>query len=162
MSESKITFQDLGKIKEYEFHFEADYGEKGLVSDDATVIIPGSGGRPANGFFWGVNKRTGKSTDSIYFSNYYAPDYVVILRGIEGDSLKYSMVSLSNSNTTGDEDKGGTSDIKNKQLLEDAREHAYSKNTKYLLMIGLPIIALILMIIYFMKRRKRRRLNENI
>ncbi|MEO5646820.1 MAG: hypothetical protein ABIQ56_00580 [Chitinophagaceae bacterium] len=160
MEDSKVTFQDLGKWKDYEFHWEAEYGSRGLLYGDTTVILPRTSGAPGDAFFWALNKTTGKSTDTIFFSNYYDPDYVIILKSISGDSLKYKMTKLSNANATGDEDKGGLGDIKNQKLIEDARVHAYSKNTKYLLMIGLPVLALIIMIVYFIIRRKRKAMRD--
>lgn len=156
MAESKVTFQDLNKFKDWEFHWEAEYGGgKGIMSGDTSVAIPGSGGAPADAYFWAINKSTGKSTDSIHFSNYYDPDYIVILKSIAADTLAYKMVSLTNANAEGDEDKGGLQDVKNKKLIEDARDIAYSKNTKYFIYIGLPLLALIILIVYFIKRKKR-------
>lgn len=156
MADSKVTFQDLNKYTDWEFHWESEYANgNGILKTDTSVSIPGSNGKPASAYFYATNKKTGESTDSIEFSNYYAPDYVVIIKGISADSLKYTKVALTNDNADGDEDHGGLQDVKNSQLLEDARAKAYSRNTKYFLYIGLPILALIIMIQYFRKRKKK-------
>jgi LPXTG-motif cell wall-anchored protein len=158
MADSKVTFQGLTNLKGYQFHWYAEYGgDAHVVNGDTTLIVPSSGGSPAEAYLWAVNKTTGEVTDSIPFSNYYDPDYIVVVKAIEGRKLSYTSRKLTNANAKGEEDKADFSDVKDKSLVEHARQAAKASNTdtKSLLYIGVPVVALGLLAFVFIRRKRK-------
>ncbi len=154
MHDSKVSFQNVQLLAGYTLYYNFDFGDRtGVIAADTSLIIPSSGGAPDGFICWAINNRTQKSTDTINFRNYYAPDEVVLLKGIKNDSIMYSKLELSNKNEivkTAD-----TGSILNKVLIKEAdtvKRNHYYKITAY---IAAAVIALMVLVWYFLKRRKK-------
>jgi LPXTG-motif cell wall-anchored protein len=109
-------------------------------------------GAPYSYLFWGINNASKKSTDTIHFRNYYAPDYVIIINAVKQDSIYYSRKELSNSNQIVSE--GNTDSIANKQLITDAKKAKQQHYTKNILFYLAGIAGLGGLIWFFVKRKK--------
>jgi len=156
MHESKVTFQGVKKIAGYSFYWKMEHADKGDVfTTDSSFILLSSGGAPYRYSFWAINNATQKSTDTIPFDNYYAPDYVVIINAIKNDSIYFTKQELSNANKIVHE--GNTDSIENKQLVADAKA---AKNKHYLntTLYCLAGAAGIGGLIWFFARRRKKKL----
>lgn len=156
MHDSKVSFQNIKKAQGYTFYYDYKYGDKqGIVNSDTSLIIPSSGGAPDYFIFWGINKTTHQSTDTITFPNYYAPDAVIILSAVTNDSIRYTNTALSNANEIVSE--GNTDSIANKQLIADAkaakRSHYIQKGFLYFA----GIAGLGGLIWFFIQRKKKKK-----
>lgn len=154
MHESKVSFQNIKQWGGYSFHYNFHYGDNpGIITADTTMVIPGSGGAPDGFEFWAINNKTGKSTDTVSFYNYYDPDKVIILTGFKGDSLLFTNAELSNANEI--VTNTNTDSINNKELVKEAasvtRSHYY-KITAYSVV---ALIALAALVWFFLQRRKK-------
>lgn len=150
MSDSKITFKNISKQSDYIFYWKDKYDSAQAFTIDSSFIIPGSGGTPMNAMVWGINKKTNTSTDTIFFSNYYAPDFIITLDTISNNRLLYSQAQVSNGNddgyytdSTGDKSGDSRSLIRNNIILFSV----------------ISLIALILLVWFFI-RRKNKKLNS--
>ena len=141
MSDSKITFKNISKQSDHIFYWKGKYDSAQAFTIDSTFIIPGSGGAPMDGMVWGINKKTNISTDTIFFSNYYSPDFIITLDTISNNKLLYSKAQISNANDGGDYGDS-TGDPKSPQ-----------KNN-ILLFSVISLIALVLLIWFFIRRKK--------
>lgn len=154
MHESKVSFQNVKQWSGYSFHYNFHYGDdSGIITADTTLVIPGSGGAPDGFEFWAIKNKTGKSTDTITFYNYYDPDKVIILTGFQGDSIRYSNADLSNANEI--VTNTNTDSIANKSLVKEAaavKRNHYYKIAAY---SGAALIALAALIWFFLQRRKK-------
>ncbi|MBS1510897.1 MAG: hypothetical protein JST86_08660 [Bacteroidetes bacterium] len=154
MHDSKITFQDVSKCSPYVFY----WGQAGMdhaedtISNDKSVFLMASRGAPYQYQFWGINTKTKKSTDTIFFGNYYSPDYVIILKGIHKDSIVYDQKELSNANTVVKEEN--TDSITNKELVADAQSYRRKHALHSWLLYGAGIAGLGGLIWFFIRRRK--------
>lgn len=154
MHPSKVTFQNIQQLTGYTFYYQFHYsGNTGTFSADTTLVIPPSGGAPDDVQVWAINNKSKKSTDTITFSNYYAPDEVIILSGIKNDSLLYTKAGLSNNNEIVSDTN--TAGITNKELVKEAE--AVKKNHYYKIAAysGAAVIALAALVWFFIKKRKK-------
>ena len=96
MYDSQISFQNIEKFAEFNFYWKRErVDQPQLITKDISVSMESTHGAPTEYYFWAVNKVTQKSTDTIEFHNYYAPDYVIILNSIN-DSIRFTKKELSN------------------------------------------------------------------
>lgn len=155
MYESKVSFQDVKKNSGYTFYWKEEGKDKyDTIVSDSTMILASSAGAPYSYWFWGINNVTKKSTDTIQFHNYYAPDYVVIIKDVKLDSIYYTQKELSNANKIITNEN--TDNIKNKQLISDAKKAKQNHYTKIILFSIAGIVALAGLIWYFIKRKKKK------
>jgi hypothetical protein len=156
----KVTLQNVSSLSEYTLYWKKHYGDTTIVvTSDTSIIIPGSGGAPDGAEFWGIHKKTEKSTDTIQFSNYYNPDYVLLLNGMRGDSIRYMQDVLSNENKivkTENQDS-----ITNKQLVLDAEKVARNQSLKNILLGALAGAALGGLTWFFIRKQKRKQQEVN-
>jgi LPXTG-motif cell wall-anchored protein len=155
MHESKVSFQDVKKIPGYTFYWKQEGKDNyDSVTSDSSLILASSGGAPYRYLFWGINNTSKKSTDTILFDNYYAPDYVVIVNDVKQDSIYYTTIELSNANkiVTG----SNTGSVANKQLVADAKKATQNHYTKIILFSLAGIAALAGLILYFIRRKKKK------
>jgi hypothetical protein len=152
---SKVTLQNAASLTEYTLYWKKHYGDTTIiVTGDTSLVIPGSGGAPDEAQFWGIHKKTNKSTDTITFSNYYNPDYVLLLNGMRGDSIRYTQQELSNQNEivkTANKDS-----ITNKQLILDAEKITKNHTLRNVLLGTLAGAALGGLTWFFISRRKKK------
>ena len=144
MFESKVTFKSISKLSDYVFYWKGEYDSANAFNIDSTFIIPGSGGAPLSAIFWGMNKKTSESTDSIFFDNYYAPDFIITLDTISNNKLLYSKSKVANSNDGsyyGDNSGDDSGDSKS------------TGRNNIILFSVISLIALILLIWYFIRRK---------
>ena len=141
MSDSKISIKNTSRLSEYNFYWKLEDDSVSMFNRDSTFTIPGSGGRPMNATLWAINKNTNASTDTIFFSNYYEPDYTITIDTVTGNKLLYSKSAVSNGNEGGDfADKDG----------DGAK---VSKSSRIMLFSGISLLALILLIGFFIRRK---------
>ncbi len=149
-----VTLQRVSALSDYSLHWQKKYaGDTFSISKDTTIAVPGSSGAPDEGYLWGIHKKTGKSTDTVTFSNYYSSDKVMTITGITGDKIQYTIQSLSNDNqrvTTVNEDS-----INDKSLLEPARRSERKHNLRITLLVSLGVLAIAGLLIFFLYRRKK-------
>ena len=159
MNESKVVLQGINNCKGYTFYHVYHWGNPGgILQSDTTLIIPPSGGAP-NGFqFWGINRKTGKSTDTIDFNNYYSADVVFIINKIEKDSIYFDNKELSNKNEIVDE--VNTDSINNRQLVTEAKQIKKNHYTKIIVLSLAGLIALIALVWLFIRKRKAQKENQ--
>ncbi len=154
---SKVSFQNVESLAGYTLYWHKHYGDTTvLFSSDTSFIIPGSGGAPDGAECWGIDKKTGKSTDTISFSNYYSPDYVLLLNGLRGDSIRYDMTELSNANEVVETVAAAKDSISNKQLLVDAEQFTQQHQLRNILLGSLAGAAIAGLVWFFIRRRKRK------
>ena len=144
IADSKITFKNIAKQSDYIFYWKGEYDSAKAFSVDSAFIIPGSGGKPMNAMVWGINKKNNTSTDTIFFSNFYAPDFIVTLDTISNNKLLYSQTQVSNSNDGNYYGSSGDSSGDTK-----SPEHS-----NIILFSVISLIALILLIWFFIRRKK--------
>lgn len=150
----QITLQNVASLQDYTLYWKKYYEDTTLVvAADTSLKIPGSGGAPDGAEFWGIHKKTGRSTDTIRFSNYYSPDQVVLLNGMHGDSIRYDLSELSNANQV--TETANKDSIANKQLLVDAETITKDHTLKNILLGTLAGAALGGMAWFFIRRRKK-------
>lgn len=145
VSDSKVTFKNVSKLTDYVFYWKGKL-DSAKFNIDSTFIIPGSRGVPMSALFWGINSKTNESTDSIYFDNYYAPDFIITLDTISNNKLLYSKSQVANSNDNsyyGANSGEGSADPKS------------SGHTKIILFSVISLIALISLIWYFIRRKNK-------
>lgn len=153
MNESKVVLQGLSNLKGYTFYYVYHYGNKsGSIGSDTTLIIPPSGGAPDGIELWAVNNKTGKSTDTLAFNNYYDADEVILFKKIEMDSIYYDKKELSNKN--GIVEEGNTDSINNRQLVTEARQIKKSHYTRIIFLSLAGLIALTALVWIFIRKRK--------
>jgi hypothetical protein len=158
--DSKVSLQNVSSLNNYTLYWKKHYGDTTIViTADTSLVIPGSGGAPDGAEFWGIDKQTKKSTDTIFFSNYYSPDYVLLLNGMRGDSIRYIQEELSNANEIVKTEN--TDSISNKQLVLDADKITKAHLLKNVLLGALAGVALGGLTWYFIKRRKKKKTAEN-
>lgn len=154
MHPSKVTFQNTQQLAGYTFYYQFHYsGNTGTFTADTTLVIPPSGGAPDDVQVWAISNKSKKSSDTITFSNYYAPDEVIILSGIKNDSLLYTKAGLSNNNEIVSDTN--TASITNKELVKEAET---LKRNHYYKIAGYSVAALIALtalVWFFIKRRKK-------
>jgi hypothetical protein len=158
---SKITLQNVTSLGDYTLYWKKHYQDTTIVvTADTSLVIPGSGGAPDGAQFWGIHKKTNKSTDTITFSNYYDPDYVLLLNGMRGDSIRYVQEELSNQNEivkTANKDS-----INNKQLVLDAEKVTRNHTLKNVLLGALAGVALGGLTWFFIRRRKKKKSADTV
>jgi LPXTG-motif cell wall-anchored protein len=155
MHDSKISFQGVNNIAGYTFYWAMeDADTAGAVTTDSSFYMSATRGAPYSYLFWGLNNSTKKSTDTIHFRNYYAPDYVIIINAVKQDSIYYNRKELSNNNQIIDE--GNTDNIANKQLITDAKKAKKQHYTKIILFYLAGIAGLGGLIWFFVKRKKKK------
>ena len=155
MSDSKITFQDVGKLSCYSLVWTRKYDTARIYfHSDTSLILPSSGGAPDNAMVWGIDKKSGQNTDTIFFENYYAPDYVIIFDSSANGKLLYQKRTLSNANETSLNDTTG---IANKDLIKEAETARTNHNTKITILALSSVLALTAIIFFFVHRRNQRK-----
>ncbi|WP_460561211.1 LPXTG cell wall anchor domain-containing protein [Ferruginibacter profundus] len=155
MYESKVSFQGVKSIAGYTFYWAMERSDKAdAVTEDSSFYMAASHGAPYSYSFWGINNASKKSTDTIFFHNYYAPDYVIILNGVKHDSIYYTQKELSNANDIVHE--GNTDSIVNKQLVADAKAYKRNHYIKVSLFYVAGIAGLGGLIWFFVRRRKKK------
>ena len=142
MNSSKVVIENINRLTDYDFYWQPEYDSAKLVNSDTTFVIPSSGGAPYNATFWGVNKATKHSTDTLSFENYYAPDLLITVDSINNNKFHYSKKEISNSNA------GGVLGDNNSTKPGD-------RPTKLILYSSISLIALILLVWYFMRRKTK-------
>lgn len=154
MHDSKVSFQNVKQLAGYTLYYDFNYGSKtGVIAADTSLIIPPSAGAPDGFVCWAINNSTQKSTDTINFRNYYSPDEVVLLTGIKNDSIVFKKIELSNKNEIVNTKDTGS--ISNKALIQEAnalKRNHYYKLTAY---IVAAVAALVALVWYFIKRKKK-------
>lgn len=141
MSESKISIQNISRLADYDFYWQVEYDSAKSIMVDTILLIPSSGGAPYNAAFWGVHKTTKQSTDTLSFENYYAPDYLIMIDTIANNKFRYTKKEISNNNA------GGVSGDK------DDLDYAKNSSTKIILLSAISLIALILLVWFFIRRK---------
>lgn len=155
MHDSRISFQGIKNIGGYTFYWSMErMPGADTVSTDASFYMMSTHGAPVSYCFWGINNSTKKSTDTVYFHNYYSPDYVVILNAVKNDSIYYTQQELSNANDIVQE--GNTDSISNKQLVADAKTARRKHYVKVSLFYLAGIAGLAGLIWFFVRRRKKK------
>lgn len=159
MSDSKITFQDVAKLGGYDLVWTRKYDTSHIIfHTDTSLILPSSGGAPDAAEVWGINKTTGQNTDTIFFENYYSPDYVIIFDTLTNGKLLYQKRTLSNANETSSSD---TSGIANKDLIKEAETARTDHNTKITILAVSSVLALTAIIFFFVHRRNKNKRNNH-
>jgi hypothetical protein len=152
---NKITLQNVGSLQDYTLYWHKHYGDTTLIVEaDTSMVIPGSGGAPDGADFWGIHKKTKRSTDTLHFDNYYDPDYVVLLNGMRGDSIRYDLSELTNANAV--VETANKDSIANKQLVVDAEKMQQNHTFKNVLLGALAGAALGGLVWFFIRRRKKK------
>ena len=155
MHDSKINFQGIKNISGYTFYWDVErVGKPDVITTDSSFYMAATHGAPIQYSFWAINTATQKSTDTIYFSNYYSPDYVVILNAVKNDAIQYSLIELSNANEIVSE--GNTDSIANKQLIADAKSAKRNHYIKVSLFSLAGAAALGGLTWFFIRRRKKK------
>lgn len=140
MNSSKVTLQNINKLTGYDFYWQLKNDSPMLIMADTTLVIPSSGGAPYNAAFWGVNRGTKASTDTLSFENYYAPDYVVTIDSISNDNFRYTKNEMRNDNA------GGV-------LGNDDPGEKNNRSEKIILFSAISLTALVLLIWFFIRRK---------
>jgi hypothetical protein len=152
---NKVTLQNVAALKDYTLYWHKHYGDTTIiVNADTSLVIPGSGGAPDGADFWGIHKKTNRSTDTLHFDNYYDPDYVVILSGVSQDSIRYNREQLTNANEV--VETANKDSIANKQLVIDAEKMQKSHLLKNILLGALAGAALGGLVWFFVRRKKKK------
>lgn len=155
MHDSKISFQGINNITGYSFYWAMERGGNAdAVTTDTSFYLMASHGAPYSYSFWAINNNTKKSTDTIHFSNYYSPDYVIILNAVTNDSVYYTRKELSNANEMVNE--GNTDSIANKQLVADAKAVKRNHYVKISLFVFAALAATGGLIWFFVRRKKKK------
>ncbi|MGC4101356.1 LPXTG cell wall anchor domain-containing protein [Ferruginibacter sp.] len=155
MHSSKISFQGIKDMTGYTFYWSGKNMDNAeAITADTSLDMMSSHGAPFSYWFWAVNSSTKKSTDTVLFSNYYSPDYVIILHAIKNDSLYFSKQELSNANKIVSE--GNTDSISNKQLVADAKAAKRGHYTNIILYSVAGLAGLAGIIWFFVRRRKKK------
>lgn len=144
MGTSKIALKNIDQLTGYDFYWQLEYDSAKSIISDTTVIIPSSGGAPYNAMFWGVNKATKKSTDTLSFENYYSPDYLITIDTIADNKFSYTKKEIPNNNNSGgyaNSDNSNTSGV--------------NPSSKIILFAAVSLIALILLSWFFIRRKNK-------
>jgi hypothetical protein len=142
MGDSRITVKNINRFSDYDFFWIGKYSNKMIIiKSDTTVAVPGSGGAPDNGLLWAVNRSSKTSTDTLYFENYYAPDYEVAIDTIDNNKLRYSKREISNNNSSGG-------------IIADENEGS-GGNNMITLFATISLAALLMLVLFFMRRKKK-------
>lgn len=144
MYESDISIKNTARLSNYVFYWKMEKDSAAMFHHDTTLSIPGSGGRPMNATLWAVNKKTNASTDTLFFDNYYAPDYEITIDTVTFENkLLYAKKEMANNNGAGD-----VSGSSNGESADPSRVFLFS---------SISFIALILMVWFFARKRNTRR-----
>lgn len=145
MSESRISIKNITRLTGYDFYWKFGDNAETMVTEDTSVSLPGSGGAPYNAIFWAINKASNTSTDTLHFENYYAPDFEVTIDTIVNNKFRYQKKEIANNNAGGifDGDKNGTG----------------SRSTTIYVLAGISLLALILLVWFFMKKKNSSQIN---
>ncbi len=142
MYESKISIRNTDHLIGYDFYWSMEGDSATVFNHDSSFTIPGSAGRPMNAALWAVNKKTNLSTDTLFFSNYYAPDYLITFDSVSaGNKLVFIKSSIANSN------EGGDSGDK------EAGESNSRAPSRMMLFAGISLAALVLLVVLFIRRK---------
>lgn len=120
---------------------------------DTALDIPGGSGAPTEAKLWAVNKSSGRQTRALDFSNYYDPDYLVIITSIS-DTIGNIQTAITNQNAKGNEEKLDESNPDNKNLLKNADKAGSANNLNLLLYIGIAVVALVILVGVAIRRKK--------
>jgi hypothetical protein len=95
MNDSRAQFKNLTAFAEqYRFYVHHHYADTTIeLRGDTTVVIPASGGAPDGILFWAVHRKTGASTDTVQYDNYYDPDRLLRLDSVVSGKLKLTVIS---------------------------------------------------------------------
>lgn len=146
MYESDISIKNTARLSDYIFYWKMQNDSAAMFHRDTTLSIPGSGGRPMNATLWAVNKKTNTSTDTLFFDNYYAPDFEITIDTVtQENKLLYSKKEISNNNGAGDIAGSGSS------------EEKVSSPSRMLLLSSISVIALVLLVWLFNRKRNTSR-----
>jgi hypothetical protein len=139
---------------EYTLYWKKNYADSTIIiGNDTTIEIPGSAGAPDGAELWAVHNKTGQSTDTMVFSNYYNPDEVIIFKGYVNNRLVYEKVTLSNKNklvTTANKDS-----IANKDLVKTAVKAETQHRQRFIWLSAGVLVALAGLTGIFFWRRKQ-------
>lgn len=139
MSSSKVTLQNINKLTGYDFYWQLENDSSMPIMADTTLVIPSSGGAPYNAAFWGINRVTKASTDTLSFENYYAPDIVVTIDSIPNDNFRYTKNEMINDNAGG--------------VLGNDNPDEKNNRSEIILFSAISFTALILLIGFFIRRK---------
>ncbi len=142
MGDSKIFLKNIAVVKDYNFYWKLDNDSALVINTDTTLTIPGSGGKPYSAMLWAVNKKTNDVTDTIFFDNYYSPDYAINI-----DSIYNNKLLIYTKKETGNNNAGGDG------LSINADDRHSGKMTKITFLSAASLIALILLVWFFIKRK---------
>ena len=140
MYNSKVNFQHIPALKGYAFYWQQHNGETIPVIADTGFDIESSRGAPYRAIFWGIDKISGKPTDTLEFSNYYAPDYLLIIDSVVNNKIRFVKVELSNRNETVPEKN--TDLIQNQALVTEARKAKRNHYTRIILLCLAAAVAI--------------------
>lgn len=152
MYSNKISFQNARKFDQFDFYWKLENDSARTFNSDTSFTIPGSAGRPMEARFWAVNKKTNSHTDTLFFQNYYDPDYVIILDSI-ASKLIYHKTTLSNKNQL--TDNAGADEIENKDLVKDAKKANINHLIKMIVWGAVSAITFIFLVWLFIRRKHR-------
>ena len=141
IADSKVTFKNIAKQSNHIFYWKGEYDAAKAFTADSTFIIPGSGGKPMNAMVWGIDNKSNTSTDTIFFSNFYAPDFIITLDTISNNKLLYSREQLPNSNEG--------------NYYGSAEHSTASQSNNVILFSVISLIALILLVWFFIRRKNK-------
>jgi hypothetical protein len=143
IADSKITFKNIAKQSNFIFYWKGEYDSAKSFIAESTFIIPGSGGKPMNAMVWAIDKKTNAGTDTIFFSNFYAPDFIVTVDTISNNRLLYSKEQVANSNDGNYYGNSGDKPDDSKSLRQN----------KIILFSVISLTALILLVWFFIRRK---------
>lgn len=141
MSPSQVSVKNISHFPGYDFFWRQKYADTIIrVGSDTILTVPASGGAPDEGFLWAVNRDTKENTDTIYFENYYAPDFEIRLDSITNHKLHYQKIQTGNHNSEGNYAGEG--------------EKSGTTSTRIMIYAASSLIALVLLVWLFIRRRK--------
>lgn len=146
-----VQINGLNKFNNYDFFYSfRDNMEARKITDSSNLILVGGYGAPSSLKIFGRNKTNGNQTQTIYlYNNLDKTNLVLSLDTIIGDSLiQYqeleSEVKIKDNKNI------------NKSVVDD------NKKSNNWILIGLGFLALdILILVYFLKRRKKRKIEKD-
>ena len=142
MDQNKVSFTNISRLSDYTFYWRLQEDSAAVFNRDSIFIIPGGRGAPRNAIFWGVNKKSTISTDTLSFSNYYSPDYVITVDTITAaNKILYTKHEISNSNS--------------RTSFGDNTNDAPRRSNKVILFSAISLVALVLLVWFFIRRKNK-------
>jgi len=144
MYESNISIKNTSRLGDYNFYWSVEGDSARVFSHDTSLTLPGSAGRPMNAILWAVNKKTNTSTDTLFFDNYYAPDYIITIDTVAANKLLYSRVTVANNNSNEEVDSSD----------KESGASSPGKRSRIMFLAGISLAALLVLVALFIRRKK--------